>query len=84
MNRSRGFTLLEILMSTFVIALGSLGLLALFAGAAAQQRASVQLTDSVTFSKNAEALVTSKFRALGSDSVLGCQSPSFVPGYWYP
>ena len=62
----------------------SLGLLALFAGAAAQQRASVQVTESVTLSKNGEALIKSKVRAIGSDNRLGCDTPNFFPPeYWF-
>ncbi|GAB4519720.1 MAG: hypothetical protein Tsb0013_23490 [Phycisphaerales bacterium] len=79
----RGFTLLEVLMSAFVIALGSLGLLALFAGAASQQQASAQLTDSVTFSKNAESVIKTKVENFGSDTRLGCFTPTFEPDYWY-
>ncbi len=79
----RGFTLIEVLMSAFVLALGSLGLLALFAGAASQQRASGELTDSVTLSKNAEAIIKTKVENFGTDTVLGCFSPSFSPDAWY-
>jgi prepilin-type N-terminal cleavage/methylation domain-containing protein len=42
----RGFTLLEVLIATFIIALGSLGLLVLFAGAATQQREAARITSS--------------------------------------
>ena len=62
-GRSRGgvrrdaFTLIEVLIATFIFALGILGLLALFAGAAVQQQAASQVTNSVFASNAAEAVV---------------------------
>lgn len=55
--RSPGFTLIEVLIATFIFALGLLGLLALFAGAAVQQQAASQVTNSVFASNAAEAIV---------------------------
>lgn len=52
-----GFTLIEVLIATFIFALGLLGLLALFAGAAVQQQAASQVTNSVFASNAAEAIV---------------------------
>ena len=62
-----GFTLIEVLLATFVIALGVLGILALFAGAAKQQQASSFETAAIFATKNAEGLLTSNFSALGVD-----------------
>lgn len=51
------FTLIEVLIATFIFALGLLGLLALFAGAAVQQQEASRVTNSVFASNSAEALV---------------------------
>lgn len=50
-----GFTLIEVMMATFIIGLGVLGLLALFAGAARQQQIASQTTSSVQAANNAVA-----------------------------
>ncbi len=81
---SRGFTLIEVLMAAFVIALGSLGLIALFAGSAGVQIASARLTTSVTLSKNAEAVLRTKVSDLSTDASLGCAPPTFNNDAWYP
>jgi hypothetical protein len=66
-RRGSGFTLIEVLLATFVIALGVLGILALFAGAAKQQQASSFETQGVFAARNAVGLLTSNFSALGRD-----------------
>ncbi len=59
--RSRaGFTLTEVLMAAFIIALGVLGLLALFAGAARQQQGASLTTQSVFLFNSARAIVSPK------------------------
>lgn len=48
MNRSpRAFTLIEVLLAVFIIALGAIGLFALFAGVAEQQRRAAEVTQAV-------------------------------------
>ncbi len=66
---ARGFTLLEILISAFIIALGVLGLTALFAGTARQQQVSAELSESVTTGQNASAIVSAKMGRLDADDV---------------
>lgn len=43
----RGFTLIEVLLAVFIIGLGAIGLFALFAGVAEQQRRASEMTQSV-------------------------------------
>ncbi len=65
----RGFTLVEVLMAAFIISLGTLGLLALFAGAARQQQVASEITRSVISSKNAEAIIKRSFGKLEGSGV---------------
>ncbi len=84
-NHRVGFTLIEVLIATFVIALGSIGLIALFAGAAAQQRVSSQTTASVIVSKNAEAIISPRFGRIEGTLFDGQPNPDdLVRGVWYP
>ncbi|MCA9292459.1 MAG: prepilin-type N-terminal cleavage/methylation domain-containing protein [Phycisphaerales bacterium] len=76
-NRS-GFTLIEVLIATFILALGSLGLIVLFAGAATQQQRSAQLDQSVFVSQNAEAMMARRF-----GSIDGPGLALLNPGEWY-
>lgn len=79
-----GFTLIEVLIATFVIALGSLGLLALFAGAASQQRVASQTTAAVIVSKNAEAIVSPRFGTIDGTLFDGLPNPDDLEfGVWY-
>lgn len=73
-----GFTLIEVLLSTFILSLGVLGLLALFAGAARQQQASVETTSAFITSQNAEAALEQAFGAL----VPNTGTAAFPPGIW--
>ena len=61
-SRAGGFTLIEVLIATFVIALGSLGLLALFAGAAVQQQNSSRSTSAGFLTNTARATMAELFR----------------------
>ncbi|MCR9215681.1 MAG: prepilin-type N-terminal cleavage/methylation domain-containing protein [Phycisphaerales bacterium] len=80
-----GFTLIEVLIATFVIALGSIGLIALFAGAAAQQRVASQTTASVIVSKNAEAIISPRFGRIDGTLFDGQPNPNDLDrGVWYP
>ncbi len=54
---AHAFTLIEVLIATFIFALGLLGLLALFAGAAIQQQEASRITNSVLAGNAAEAVV---------------------------
>ncbi len=62
------FTLIEVLIATFILALGSLGLIVLFAGAASQQQRSAQLDQSIFISKNAEAMMARRFGSIDIDN----------------
>lgn len=73
------FTLIEVLMAAFIIALGVLGLSALFAGAARQQQVASQTTSAVVVSNNAEAIVARNFGAIDGPGLVGTQQ-----GVWYP
>lgn len=74
-----GFTLIEVLMAAFIIALGVLGLSALFAGAARQQQVATQTTSAVVVSNNAEAIVARNFGAIA-----GAALPQAEEGVWLP
>lgn len=74
-----GFTLIEVLMAAFIIALGVLGLSALFAGAARQQQVASQTTSAVVVSNNAEAIVARNFGA-----IQGSGLPSAPEEEWLP
>lgn len=58
----QGFTLIEVMLAVVIIGLGVLGLSALFAGAASQQRRSIEDNLAVASARNAEALMS---RSLG-------------------
>ncbi len=77
-----GFTLIEVLMAAFIIALGVLGLSALFAGAARQQQVASQTTSAVVVSNNAEAIVARNFGTIDGAGFVGAGSP--LEGVWYP
>lgn len=71
---SRGraaFTLIEVLIATFIIGLGVLGLLALFAGAARQQQASSQETAATFVARNARVNLEEGFGALQGGTIGG-------------
>ncbi|MBL8745171.1 MAG: prepilin-type N-terminal cleavage/methylation domain-containing protein [Phycisphaerae bacterium] len=83
----RGFTLIEVLLATFIIALGVLGLLALFAGAAKQQQISSQETAAVFAARSAEGGLSSGFGGLRSrppepDCAAGSANDPFPLGVW--
>ncbi len=83
-RRARGFTLIEILMAAFVLALGAIGLIALFAGAAAQQQRAAYTTSAATVTSNADAILARSVTQLRSQTNLGCTPPAFAPAVWYP
>ncbi|HBS29394.1 MAG TPA: hypothetical protein DEB06_08085 [Phycisphaerales bacterium] len=72
-----GFTLVEVLIATFVIALGVLGLLALFAGAARQQQVASLTSRAHAHARNAESILGVNFGNLRNTS------NNFIPGVWY-
>lgn len=78
----QAFTLVEVLLATFIIALGVIGLLALFAGAAKQQQAASQTTVSVINGKTAEAIVAANFGRLSAGT--GGTLATLREGVWYP
>lgn len=95
-RRSRGFTLIEVLMAAFVLAIGVLGLTALFAGAARQQQLSSQTTRSVSAARSADAFIAERFGPIADiegNTVLqrgtaippNGQTPAtdIVPDQWY-
>lgn len=73
---TRAFTLIEVLIATFIIALGVLGLLALFAGAARQQQTATQVTLAATAARNAEAIIGNNFGKM--------QNATLASGEWRP
>lgn len=84
-TKHRAFTLLEVLIATFVLALGTLGLLVLFAGAADQQRRASQTTQSVFVSRSAEAIVARRLGPIDEDQTLGPGFNTLFPfGNWFP
>ncbi|MDX2114359.1 MAG: prepilin-type N-terminal cleavage/methylation domain-containing protein [Planctomycetota bacterium] len=82
--RRRGFTLIEVLLATFIIALGVLGLLALFAGAARQQQASNQGTLALFSTSSAETRLVEAFGTLSGAGADPCQPAllNFTPDRW--
>lgn len=95
-RRSRGFTLIEVLMAAFVMAIGVLGLTALFAGAARQQQLSSQTTRSVSAARSADAFIAERFGPIadiqgntvlqrGTSIPPNGQTPAtdIVPDQWY-
>jgi len=79
----RGFTLVEVLMAAFIIALGVLGLLALFAGAAKQQQSSTQRTRSMFFSNSAASMLAPALGRLQFPNT-GGNVPAATDGVWIP
>lgn len=83
----RAFTLIEVLIATVIIALGALGLLALFAGAAAQQQASSRTTLSSFITSAAESGLVSRFAAFATDRNNASSSNALAAvsdGVWRP
>lgn len=76
---ARGFSLAEVLMATIIIALGTLGLLAVFAGAASQQQSASQNTKGAFALSNAESLITQNFGTLQATTGF----TSLPPNDWY-
>ncbi len=76
----RAFTLVEVLIATFIIAIGMLGLLALFAGAASQQQTATQATAATTMAYGARAVLEPRFGRL----VIGAATTPPAPGVWSP
>lgn len=74
----RAFTLIEILIAVVIIALGMIGLAALFAGTARQQQVASTLTKSITASKNAESIAVEKFSTLRDVSDLQHCVPAYA------
>jgi len=75
------FTLVEVLMAAFIIALGVLGLLALFAGAARQQQSASLTTQSVFLGNSARAIITPKLGDLEIPNSLP-QADRPIDGVW--
>lgn len=73
-----GFTLIEVLIAAFVIGLGMLGLAALFAGAASQQRISAETSSSLLAARNAEAVILKSFGRIEGSGVT-----IVPPGVWF-
>lgn len=75
-----GFTIIEVLIASFVMALGALGLIALFAGVAQQHLTSLQRSRAVTMSQNATAFADVLAGLLDNGLNL---SNNFAPNCWY-
>ncbi len=69
-DRRHGFTLIEVLIAVVIIALGMIGLSALFAGSARQQQLASEVTKATTAARNIEAQVAGKFDKLRDKSDL--------------
>jgi len=89
-HQQNGFTLIEVMMATVIMALGILGLLALFAGTARQQQVSSEATRSLLITSNARAIMGSAVGRL-DDAIdnAGLSTPggplaSLNPDVWYP
>ncbi|TVQ77562.1 MAG: hypothetical protein EA380_07240 [Phycisphaeraceae bacterium] len=80
----RAFTLIEVLMAAFVIALGVLGLVALLAGAAFQQQISSEITASITLSRSAESSISAQIGTLRPECTNPNPDAQFQPGRWHP
>ena len=80
----RAFTLIEVLMAAFIIALGVLGLVALLAGAAFQQQISSEITASITLSRSAESSIAAQIGTLRPECNVTNPDAQFRPGVWYP
>jgi prepilin-type N-terminal cleavage/methylation domain-containing protein len=81
------FTLIEVLIATVIIALGALGLLALFAGAAAQQQASSRTTLSSFITSAAESGLVNRFGKFATDPNNAASSSALAAvsdGVWRP
>ncbi len=79
---ARAFTLVEVMLAAFIIAIGMVGLLALFAGAAAQQQSASLVTQSVISTRNAQAMVVRNFGQLTAPP--NCNTlQGLAPGVWY-
>ncbi len=65
--RPGGFTLVEVLIASIILALGTLGLLVLFAGAATQQRLASETTQSLLTARSAGAILADRFESIGAD-----------------
>lgn len=81
LNRSprsaRGFTLVEVLIAAFILALGLLGLLAMFAGAARQQQVATLTSVADAHARSAEAVLGPVFGQLQNFD------GTFVDGVWH-
>jgi len=82
----RGFTLVEVLIATFIIALGVMGLLALFAGAARQQQTATQTALAGVVASGAEAILEQKLGMLQrpTDADGRPLDEKLRSGVWYP
>jgi len=76
-----GFTLIEVLMASFIIALGALGLAALFAGAARQQQVASDTTRSVSMTKSAESMLVENFGLLQGPGLTNLPADRWFPCY---
>lgn len=79
------FTLIEVMLAVVIMGLGLLGISALFAGAAQQQRQSGDVNLSVAAARNAEALLARNFGRLAGESLdtSSTTTDKVLPGVWY-
>jgi len=81
--RYRAFTLIEVLIATTVLGLGVLGLIAVLAGSATQQRAATMQNLSVGIATNAEDVLTKQLGRPGGNFVT-IQDGQWTPSYMDP
>lgn len=79
--RRRGFTLIEVLIASFIIAIGLIGLTALFAGVAGQQQLSSLVSQGDAHARNAEAVLGPLFGRLVESDQATSQSMQTI---WRP
>ncbi len=81
--RNRAFTLIEVLIATTVLGLGVLGLIAVLAGSATQQRAATMQNLSVGIATNAEDVLTKQLGRPGGNFVT-IRDGQWTPSYMDP
>lgn len=81
-----GFTLIEVLIASIILALGTLGLLVLFAGAAQQQREASEVTSSIIASSTAGAILERRFANIDGRFITSSSTnliDNISDGAWY-
>jgi len=75
----RAFTLIEVLIASLILGLGTLGLLVLFAGAAQQSRQATETTSAVLAANSAAAILAKRFSNIDGETA---QLANISEGEW--